>query len=430
MPAAGWAERNRLFHSGLRQPLAPTPVPGPLESLLAQLKTAEELGVDYVRDALTDDFASALPLTVHTHLANPAHCGRGRRGWSVRGGVANAYTWAVLRDRPVLGNRSLLAQLSFCSTQTGVAPGEHGLVEMRLSRGTMPDDVPARVRMENGTFYLLALNDDTVLAGDRSARVFRMSGGTVYTLTVLLFRKAVYARLQGADVPDGAVELEVPDCRRFIPGLPGFGLWPNARATGGELAVFDWRVTPVGPAENCRLGAIGDSITAGNADEPEAESYVHLATRVLGQDLVLNTGSGGANTTQDKERFPFEIAPFRPGIVWIEGGTNDIGAGVKAEAIFANMMAEANAINWGGKAVLSTVPPRVMPPTANHTELDRLNRMIRESGRPFVDRHAAVCDPADPRQIRPEFSKPDGVHVTATGHVRIAEMATQVFRTL
>lgn len=401
----------------------------PLDVLLPRLKTAAALGVGFVDDELTASAASPVPLLVHTQLSDPAQCGRRARGWAVSGGVADAYTWATRRELPVPGNRSQLARLSFCSTQTGVAPGEHGLVEMRLCRGTTPDDLPLRVRVENGAFYILGLNGDTLLAGDRDTRVFTLSAGTVYTLTVLLFAKAVYARLRGADVPGGGLELVIPDRRRFIPGQPGFGLRPNPHATGGELTVFDWSVTPVGPAENCRLGVIGDSITAGNDGEPEAESYVHLATRALGQELVLNTGSGGSMSALDLGRFPFEIAPFRPDMAWIEGGTNDIGTGVGADAAFANMQRQAALVTWGGTAIFSTVPPRVLPTPALHAELTRLNRLIRESGQPFVDRHALVCDPADPRHLRPEFCQPDGIHITRAGHARIADAAAPLFKT-
>ena len=399
-------------------------------ALLPQLKTAAELGVGYVQDGLGANAPQPVPLVVHTHLTEPAQCGRRQRGWAVKGGVADAYTWAVLRELPMLGNRSQLAQFSFCSTQTGVAPGEHGLIEMRLCRGTTPDDLPLRIRIEDGAFYILALNGDTLLAGDRTIRKFTMTAGTVYTLTVLLFQKAVYARLCGADVPGGAAELVIPDRRRFIPGRPGFGLRPNAHATGGELTIFDWSVTPVGPATNCRLGAIGDSITAGADLEPEAESYVHLATQALGQTLVLNTGSGGANTVLDLARFPYEIAPFRPDIVWIEAGGADITHGWSADSAFQNMMAEAELVTWGGTAVISTVSPLALPASARYEERDRLNRLIRESGRPFVDRDALVRDPADPRHLRPEFSHPDRIHLTRAAHACVGEAAALVFKNI
>jgi len=406
------------------------PASNPLEYLRSRLKTSADHGVDYVQDGLRTNSTTRVPLVVHTTLADPAQCGRRERGWAVHGGLPDAYAWVGLRDLPMLGNRSQLAQFSFGSTQTGVDPGEHGLIEMRLCRGTTPDDLPLRIRIENGAFYILGLNGDTVLAGDRESQVLTMSANTTYTLTVLLFQKAIYARLTGADLPGGKLELFVPDRRRFIPGCPGFGLRSNARAAGGELAIFDWTVRPVGPSENCRLGVIGDSITAGNDGEPEAESYVHLATRALGQELVLNTGSGGSMTALDLARFPYEIAPFQPEIVWIEGGTNDIGTGLSAASAWQNMMRQTELITWGGRAVLSTVPPRVLPTATHHAELIRINRLIRESGLPFVDRHAAVCDPNDPRHIRPEFCQPDGIHINRDGHAAIATEAERIFQAL
>ena len=401
-----------------------------LDGLLSRLKTAEQLGVTYVHDSLGLNALHPSKLLVRTHLADPAKCGRRSRGWVVSGGVPESDTTVVLRDAPILGNRSQYARLSFCSTQRGVPKGEYGLVEMRLCRGTTSDDVPLRIRVENGCFYILGLNQDTVLAGDTTTRRFTLTSDTVYTLAVLLFQKAVYARLSGIDVPGGMLELIIPDRRRFIPGRPGFGLRAHEQATSGELAVFDWSVTPVGPADNCQLGVIGDSITAGNDGEPEAESYVHLATHGLGQALVLNTGSGGSTTTLDAARFPFEIEPFRPRIAWIEGGTNDIGNGLSAESAFKNILRQAALVTWGGQVVLSTLPPRTLANDAQYGQLTELNRLIRESGRPFVDRHAVVCDYTDSRRMRAEFAQPDRIHITRAGHALIAEEALRVFKKL
>ncbi len=401
-----------------------------MSELLAQLATAEQRGVYYLQDSLKITSQDPAALKVHSSLTDPARYGRRREGWTVDAGLVGSSTWATLRDRPMLGNRSQLAQFSFRSTQAGVTPGNHGLIEMRLCRGTTPEDIPVRVRIENGAFYILSLNVDKLLAGDRAKPVVMMTPGTVYTLTVLLFQKAVYARLTGADVPAGAIELVVADRRRFIPGFPGFGLRTNPQATRGGLEIFDWRVTPVGPATNCRLGVIGDSITAGIDGEPEAESYVHLATQSLGQEFVLNTGSGGSSTTLDLGRFPYEIAPFRPAIVWIEGGTNDIGTGVKAATAFQNMQRQAALITWGGRAVFSTVPPRVLPTPAHYAELTELNRLIRTSGRPIVDRYALVVDPADPRHIRADFCHTDGIHITRSGQALIAQEAARLFKSL
>jgi len=412
-------------------PLATTPAASnALDALLPHLKTAAELGVRYVEDDLSTTAANPVPLLIHTKLADPSHAGRRAAGWAVDGGVADAYTYAVLRDLPMLGNRSQLAQFSFRSTQSGIVAGEHGLIEMRLCRGTTSDNLPLRIRIDDGRFYILGLNGDELLAGDRAKPVFAMSVNTRYTLKVLLFEKAVYARLTGDDVPGGALELVIPDRYRFIPGLPGFGLRPSARARSGDLAVFDWSVTPVGPAENCRIAAIGDSITAGIDREPEAESYVYLAASALGQKRMLNTGTGGARTALNLARFAYEIAPFRPEIVWIESGGGDMTDGLCADVVFANMRRQAELVTWGGRAVYSTVAPLVLSTPERYAERDRLNRMIRESGLPYVDRDAVLRDPADPRHIRPQFSHGDRIHPNRAGHARLAEEAIRVFRKL
>lgn len=411
--------------------LRSTPADYALAQLRARLRTAEELGVPYLHDSLRLDAPSPALLTVHTQLADPAHCGRQREGWSVRGGVPSAYAYVTLRDAPALGNRSQWGQLSFRSTQTGVVPHRHGLVEMRLCRGTTSDDIPLRVRIDDGCFYILGLNNDSVIAGDRTTPVCPLVPGADYTLGVLLFAKAIHARLSGPGLRGGAVELNVPDRRRFIPGRPGFGLRPAANATGGEIFVFDWQVTPIGPYLPCQLGLIGDSITAGNDMEPEAESYAYLVTRALGQDLVLNTGSGGSTTALDLARLPHEIAPFRPALTWIESGTNDLGNGLAPAEIFKNLTRSAALVDaWHGRAVFSTVPPRPLPDDAARARLAELNRLIRAAGRPFVDRHALVCDPANPFQLRPDFAKPDGIHINAAGHALVARDATRLFRSL
>lgn len=408
--------------------LRAAPVESELDRLRARLRTAEELGVPYLHDSLRLDASSPAALTVHTQLADPAHCGRRLEGWSVRGGVPSAYTWVTLRDAPALGNRSQWAQFSFRSTQTGVAPDRHGLVEMRLCRGTTSDDIPLRVRVDDGFFYILGLNNDTVIAGDRTTLLCPLVPGADYTLGVLLFAKAIHARLTGPGLPSRAVELTVPDRRRFIPGRPSFGLRPAPHATGGEFLVFDWQVTPVGPPPPCRLGLIGDSITAGNDMEPEVDSYAHLVTRALGQEHVLNTGSGGSTTALDLARLPFEIAPFRPAITWIESGTNDLGAGLAAAEIFQNLTRSAALVDaWGGRPVFSTVPPRPLPDAAAHARLAELNRLIRTAGRPCVDRHTLVCDPANPLRLRPDLAKPDGIHINAAGHALVARDAIHLF---
>lgn len=400
-----------------------------IDDLMSQLQTSNGLGSPYLEDALRAGVARPAALAVRTRLADPANYGRGKHGWYVKGGLPDSYTFAELQQAPLLGNRSVFAKLSFCSTQRGVAEGSHGMFEMLLSPGSTAADIRAKVRAGNGVFYISDMDDNAVIAGSDTERVFRQSAGTVYTMAVLLYRKGVFASLSGADVPEHSIRLNIPDRERFIPGLPGFAIHPNEHAEGGEAYVFDWTVSPAGPYR-CQLGAIGDSITAGLDGEPEEESYVYQVTRALGQQQVLNVGSGGSTTALDLARFPYEISPFRPNVVWIEGGTNDIGAGVSAETIFDNMLAQAKSVHWGGKVVLSTVPPRTLRHDAQYDQLFQLNRMIRSCGLPVVDRYRIVRDERDPRRVDPKFRCRDGVHINAAGHERIAAEAMKVLKSL
>ena len=194
------------------------------------------------------------------------------------------------------------------------------------------------------------------------------------------------------------------------------------------MVVRDWMVTPVGPLEP-KIAAIGDSITAGLIDRPEAESYVHLAARALGQELTLNTGSGGATTALDLLRFPIEIAPFKPKIVWIEGGTNDL-TWMSAEQIFANIRAQIALITWGARPLLSTVPPRSNWTPEQKSQCRALNAMTRGSGFPYVDRHRLLVCPDKPDVLDPMIDVGDGCHISARGSLLVAEEALRVISTI
>ncbi|HRE80055.1 MAG TPA: GDSL-type esterase/lipase family protein [Opitutaceae bacterium] len=399
----------------------------PFDEILPHLVTSAERGVPYLQDSLTSAAVAPALLDIRTELADPSRYGRRSAGWVVDAVPGNASTSVTLRERATLGNRSQLSRFTFQSTQRGMPSGEHGMVEMRLCRGTTWENVPVRIRIENGAFSIFSLNKDTLLAGDPEKRIFLWEPDALYTLSVLLFQKAIYARLTSLALPQGPIDLVVSDRRRFIPGLPGFGLRPNSKAKG-SLLIRDWEVHPVGPADQCYLGVIGDSITAGSDLEPEAESYAHLVTRGLGQPYVLNVGSGGSTTRLDAARFPYEIAPFQPKIVWLEGGTNDLAGEVSADTIFANLLHQRDLVTWGGRVALSTVPPRILPTSRMQEELEILNRRIRESGLPYVDRNRVVGDTLDPTQIRSEFRHADGIHITRPGHAAIAEAALALFR--
>jgi lysophospholipase L1-like esterase len=322
------------------------------------------------------------------------------------------------RERCVPGNRSTYARVRFRCDSPDVT------VELRLVQTLRPVHnqrlTPLCARLERGCFTLTGLHDD-VLAGDPTTPVFAPTPGTWHTLELLTFQKSTLARVSGCPTV-----LKKPDHLRFLPGTPGLRV---IAPRGAPVRLRDWLVTAVGPRD-ATLGAIGDSITAGLQHGPEADSYVHQVTRALGQPFTLNTGSGGATTTLDRARFAYEIAPFQPQWVWIESGTNDLTGGLRATDIFANHQAMATAVNWRGRALFSTVPPRNTDQAAANRERRALNALIRASGLPFVDRSAVVADPSNPDRLSAEFDSGDGTHLNPAGNAAVAGEAVRLLRTL
>lgn len=322
------------------------------------------------------------------------------------------------QERCVPGNRSTYARVRF-RCDSADATVELRLVQtLQLVHGRRL--MPLRARLERGRFTLLGLHED-VLAGDPTTPIFAPTPGMWHTLELLTFQKSTHARVSGC-----ATVLIKPDHLRYLPGTPGLRI---VAPRGAPVRLRDWLVTAVG-LRDATLGVIGDSITAGLQHGPEADSYVHQATRALGQPFTLNTGSGGATTAVDRARFAFEIAPFRPRWVWIEGGTNDLTGGLRATDIFANHQAMAAAIDWDGRALFSTVPPRNTDRADSNRERRALNALIRASGLPFVDRSAVVADPSNPDRLRAEFDSGDGTHLNPAGNAAVASEAVRLLRTL
>jgi lysophospholipase L1-like esterase len=375
-----------------------------------RLYTSKELGKNYISDGLTTFSNHKVKLTINTEINGQENYGRSSIGWYVKGGIKNSYLEAYADSGILLGNRSLLARFKFVSTQTGVNNGQHGLFQILLVQSDWigMNLEPIRVCVDNGKFYILDLKSD-LIAGNNEEQVFYQHSNIEYTLSTVLFQKGVYARLSGNGIPGGYIEINISDRKRFIPGYPGFALEGNPQAYDGEVIIKDWLVTPIGPYMPV-IGAIGDSITAGLDGDIEENSYIKTVTCSIRQELILNTGSGGSTTSIDLKRFPIEIAPFKPYIVWIEGGTNDITANVSAQEVYHNMLEEIKLIDWGGIPLLSTVPPRNTDNYEQNIQRNILNDLIRSSGYLFVDRNKILA--AD-----------QGTHINAIGSRLIAEEA-------
>jgi lysophospholipase L1-like esterase len=192
--------------------------------------------------------------------------------------------------------------------------------------------------------------------------------------------------------------------------------------------------------------ALGDSITDGN-DPPDINNRWpdYFAARLQQLDIpvgVLNAGIGANQVTQDTnflgtseaavkraQRDVFE----RPNVRWMVlfEGTNDLGQGVTAEAVYAGLKDIADRARARGIHVIAgTITPRGKDPfwsadPALEAERVKLNEMIRAGvGATFnqlADFDVALRVEVAPAFMAPEYDSGDGLHPSPLGLMRIAE---------
>jgi lysophospholipase L1-like esterase len=108
------------------------------------------------------------------------------------------------------------------------------------------------------------------------------------------------------------------------------------------------------PARVLRFVALGDSLTAW----PDTPWPSRLDSQDALLTLVNNAGVPGNTTAQMRARLNTDVYPYHPDVLFVLGGTNDLGSGISASATIANL----RAIIVGAKAhkimvVLLLVPP-------------------------------------------------------------------------
>ena len=194
-----------------------------------------------------------------------------------------------------------------------------------------------------------------------------------------------------------------------------------------------------GDGEEHRLiAALGDSITAGNPGyDPHPETRRQLG---LGNDPksqwewwaqkehpeleFRNCGARGERTDEIARRFEDCVADADA--VVIQGGINDIAAGVPPPAVLANLRAMVRVAKAKDLDVaLGDVLPYGPAPQADPV-IDRLNRRIEAIGRgagvtvlPF---HRVLEDPDHPGVMKREWTA-DGIHPSVEGYRRLGELA-------
>jgi lysophospholipase L1-like esterase len=160
------------------------------------------------------------------------------------------------------------------------------------------------------------------------------------------------------------------------------------------------------------FAALGDSLTAWPAYNP-------WPTRLDAQDAVLtlvkNAGVPGNTTKQMRARLAKDIYPYKPEVLLVLGGTNDLGYGISESAIIANL----RAIIVDAKAhkitpILINVPPDSYPSMAPRIKSLNAAILVLANAQKIhvVDLYSALVDSSG--TYRPEYTS-DGLHFSELG---------------
>ena len=158
--------------------------------------------------------------------------------------------------------------------------------------------------------------------------------------------------------------------------------------------------------------ALGDSLTAWPTDAP-------WPTRLDAEDanlrLVHNAGVPGDTTAQMLARLNGDVFAYKPEVLFIMGGTNDLGRNISQATTIANLRAIIVAAEKKGIRIdLMTVPPDTYTDMA--AKIDSLNAAIVHLGNIYklvvIDIHTPLSTSTG--VYVPKYTS-DGLHFSALG---------------
>jgi lysophospholipase L1-like esterase len=131
--------------------------------------------------------------------------------------------------------------------------------------------------------------------------------------------------------------------------------------------------------------------------------------------LVSNAGVSGDTTGDMRARLNSDVFPHKPDMLFVMGGTNDIGRNISLTTTIANLRAIVVAAKAKGiRVILMTIPPTSYPAMA--ASINSLNAQIIYLGNIYglivVDVHAPLST-SDGVYVSRYTS--DGLHLTTLG---------------
>lgn len=195
--------------------------------------------------------------------------------------------------------------------------------------------------------------------------------------------------------------------RSAAPTLP-----PTPTPTPKPTPAPTKKPTPKPAAKVYTFVALGDSLTAWPSDAP-------WPTRLDAEDanlrLVNNAGVPGDTTAEMLARLKSDVFAYKPEVLFIMGGTNDLGQNISQATTIANLRAIIVAASAKGIRIdLMTIPPDAYPDMAQ--KIDSLNAAIVHLGNIYklvvIDIHTPLSTSTGV-YVRRYTS--DGIHFTALG---------------
>jgi lysophospholipase L1-like esterase len=165
--------------------------------------------------------------------------------------------------------------------------------------------------------------------------------------------------------------------------------------------------------------ALGDSLTYGYGD-PGPSWPVRLDAKDAQLILVHNAGVSGDTTADMRARLNGDVFAYNPGVLFIMGGTNDVGRNISATTTIANLKAIVVAAKARGiLVVLMTIPPTSYPRMVD--AINSLNSQIVNLANSYalivVDVHGPLST-SDGLYI-PKYTS-DGLHFSTLGTQTVA----------
>jgi lysophospholipase L1-like esterase len=194
---------------------------------------------------------------------------------------------------------------------------------------------------------------------------------------------------------------------------------PSPTAEESAVATVAPTKAPTKPAtpKVYKFVALGDSLTAW----PSGGAWpARLDTEDTHLTLLHNSGVPGDTTAMMLARFDRDVLAYHPQVLFIMGGTNDLGHGIPVSTTIANLRA---IVSKAKKAGIGVFMLRV-PPTSwqgDKDAIDYLNEQIFQMAYAFkvitIDTHTPLSTSTG--VIASKYTT-DGVHFTALGAQTLA----------